>query len=366
MSPKSILGSVVLLGSIAAIALGLAAWKRGKIQESQAGGPQAMPPDSILIAPAEERDFQRTSVSIGTVMALRSITLQNEIAGTVRSLDLVPGRVVEEGLVLVALDTSVEEAELAALQAQADLAATMLTRLERARESKGASDTDVDRARSEHAVLLANVARTKAVIAKKRIAAPFRARVGLSDVHVGQFLAQGTAITTLQGVDEASNVDFTVTQDVAAMLKEGAHVAVARTSGAEAVDAVVVALDARVDSATRNALVRARIEGPAAHVLPPGSAVRVRVPVGQPARVVVVPASALRRGPSGDHVFVVEPDAQGALHAHQRMVASGPLLGDEVVLESGVKPGERVATSGSFKLREGSPVTDAGAQPQPH
>lgn len=363
MSSKSILGSVVLLGAIAAIVLGLAAWKRGKLAESASHGAMTMPPDAVLTKVASEREYQRTTISIGTVMALRSVTLQNELAGTVRRVDLAPGRIVEGGTVLVALDTSVEEAELAALEAQAELAATMLGRMERARETKGASDTEVDRARSERDVLLANVARTKAVIAKQKITAPFRAKIGLSDVHVGQYLSQGTTITTLQGVDEAANVDFTVTQDVAAMLKPGHHVAVSGNSSTTVVDAVVVAIDARVDSATRNAVVRARIEGPASQILPPGSAVRVRVPVGAPRKTVVVPASALRRGPGGDHVFVVEPGANGALVAHQRPVQSGPLLGDEVVLESGVTAGERVATSGSFKLREGSLVVDAGEAP---
>jgi membrane fusion protein (multidrug efflux system) len=268
-------------------------------------------------------------------------------------VNLTPGQVVEEGTVLVGLDVAVEEAELRALQAQADLAGTMLGRMERARENKGASDTDVDRAKSERDVLLANVARMRAVIGRKTIQAPFRAKIGLSNVHVGQYLNEGTQITTLQGMDDAMHVDFTVTQYVAAMLKEGDHVGVTQSGDGTVVDAVIIAIDSRVDPTTRNGMARARIEGPAAHLLAPGAAVRVRVPVGASQSAVVVPVNALRKGPGGDHVFVVENDTAGHLRAHQRPVRSGAVLGDEVVIEDGVKPGERVAASGSFKLREG-------------
>jgi membrane fusion protein (multidrug efflux system) len=63
--------------------------------------------------------------------------------------------------------------------------------------------------------------------------------------------------------------------------------------------------------------------------------------------------SALRKDPSGDHVFVIQPDKEGKQRAHLRQVRSGEALGDTVLIEDGLKPGELVATSGSFKLREG-------------
>src|SRR4029079_6645213 len=95
------------------------------------------------------------------------------------------------------------------------------------------------------------------------------------------------------------------------------------------VSAKVVAVDARVDPATRNAMVRARVdsaEGPS-----PGAAVRVRVPAGPPRTAVAVPASALRKGPGGDHVFVVAPDPDGKPRAKARAVGAGPGGGGGVV-----------------------------------
>ena len=65
-----------------------------------------------------------------------------------------------------------------------------------------------------------------------------------------------------------------------------------------------------------------------------------------------VPATALRKGPGGDHIWVLAADDGGALRAHERAVASGPVVGDSVLILKGLKPGEQVAASGSFKLRE--------------
>jgi membrane fusion protein (multidrug efflux system) len=352
MKLRGWIGSLVLFAAVGGIAAGLAAWKRSSAAAAgQRAASQPEPMEAVTAAVAEAREHERSTVAIGTVLALRSITLRNELDGTVREAALVPGTVVEEGTVLVALDVDVEQAELAAGEAETRLAETLLERMQRASENRGASAVDVDRARAQRDVALAQVERIRAVIARKTLRAPFRAHVGMSDVHVGQYLEAGTELTTLQGVDDAVHVDFQVPQAVAAGLALGDTVEVLAAAGAPAARAEIVAVDARVDRDTRSALVRARLS--AAPLPTPGASVRVRVPVGGPVAGVSVPVSALRRGPEGDHVYVLEADAQGALRAHSRRVEVLAVLGDAIVLGSGVEAGEQVAASGSFKLREG-------------
>ncbi len=352
-------GSILLLLTVGVAGGSLAAWKHASLQEADAAAAhQPEPMESVTVAVAREREHLQTTTSIGTVMALRSITLRNELAGTVRQVSLTPGQIVDADTVLVALDVSVEEAELKAEEAQAALAETLLGRVQRASENRGASEMDVDRARAERDVALANIARTKAILARKTIRAPFRARVGMADVHPGQYLNEGTELTTLQGVDDAVHVDFAVAQAVAAALHEGDTVEVFALSESTPIAATIVALDARIDPATRNAMVRARIEG-AANAPAPGASVRVRVPIGAPRMAVVVPVSALRKGPAGDHVFVVAADEQGKTRVHVRAVQTGAMLGDDVVIQEGLASGEQVAASGSFKLREGALVAIA-------
>ncbi|MBX6363271.1 MAG: efflux RND transporter periplasmic adaptor subunit [Gemmatimonadetes bacterium] len=350
--------SVVLLGTILLIGAVLAAWKASSLRAAEAAAAmQPEPMESVTSAVARSRPYRQTTTSIGTVLALRSITLRNEVPGTVRRVALAPGRIVEPGALLVALDVSVEEAELKAEEAQAALAQTTLQRLQRLREHDATSQEEVDQARAERDVALAQVARTRAIIARKTIRAPFRARVGLADVHEGQYLNEGTPLTTLQGVSDAVHVDFAVSQQVAEGLRVGEGVQVFADDSTP-IPAKIIAIDARVDPTTRNAMVRASIEA-GATAPPPGASVRVVVPVGPATPAVVVPASALRKGPAGDHVFVLAPDKGGKLRAHVRPVQSGPLVGDDVVILGGLSAGEVVAADGSFKLRDSALVAVA-------
>lgn len=362
MNHRGWIGSSVLLVMVAASGAGLAVWKYGTLQESAAATahqPEAM--EAVTVAAAKEVEHHQSATSIGTVLALRSITLRNELPGMVSQVRFRPGEIVEAGAVLVALDVSVEEAEKKAQEAQAALAKTVLDRRHALHQDLAAAQEEVDRARADLDVAQAQIARTKAIIARKTIRAPFRARVGLADVHPGQYLNEGTQLTTLQGIDEAVHVDFSVPQHIAAGLREGAAVEVFPGVGASPVEARIVALDARIDAATRNAMVRARI-AQAAGAPTPGAAVRVRVPVGDSRKAVAIPVSALRKGPGGDQVFVVEPDHEGKTRAHVRRVESGAMLGDEIVILAGLSAGEQVAGSGSFKLRDGVLVAPAGHQ----
>ncbi len=346
-----VLGTILLFAVVAGITVGLIYYKRGKV-DAAAAQAAATPEFSAAIECATVHTvlYTQTSTAIGTTRALRSITLRNELPGTVRAVHLQTGGVVDAGELLVELDVAVEEAQLAALEAEARLAETMLGRMERALEQQGASAADVDRARAERDMANANVARLRALLEQKRLRAPFRARVGLVDLQIGQYLEPGTLIATLQGIDDAVHVDFAVTQEVARRLEVDTTIEVVIARGGAPVPAKIVALDARVDVNTRNTWIRAELRG--VDPLPrPGASVRVRVPVAAPREVTVVPVSALRRGPDGSSVWVLQSDGKGNMRAHPRSVASGTVLGDEVVVESGLETGEKVAADGSFKIK---------------
>jgi RND family efflux transporter MFP subunit len=358
------IAAFVLLGVVLGTGVLLAAWKQDTNREAAAAASnQPEPVEHVTLAAAEAQEHHATTTAIGTVLALRSITLRNEVAGTVERASLEDGQVVEAGTLLVALDTSVEQAELRALDAQAKLAETMLERSERLLKHGAIPQNDVDQVRAQRDVAAAQSARVRALIAKKTIRAPFRARVGLSNVHRGQYLSEGAELTSLQGISDDVHVDFALAQSVAAGIRLGSSVEV-RTSQGQTLSARVVAIDARVDPETRSATVRARLEG-GANGPAPGASVRVLVRVGESSQAVVIPVSALRKGPDGDHVWVVTADSDSSLRAHERKVQTGPVLGETVIVLSGLESGERIAAAGSFKLREGvrvqppSPVATA-------
>jgi membrane fusion protein (multidrug efflux system) len=343
-------GSIVLVVAVIATGSALAAWKHSALENANAAAAsQPEPVEAVQAAVATEREYRPVTTAIGTVVATRSISVRNELPGTVRRVALEPGQIVEAGTVLVALDVAVEQAELKALEAQAALAQTQFARVMKLSEQRAVSAEEVDSTRAARDVALAEIARIKATIDRKTIRAPFRARVGISDVHPGQYLSEGTYLTSLQGVDESAYVDFAVAQQVAVGLRAGDKVQV--LTAAEPVFATIMATDARVDPATRNASVRATIAD-AKLAPPPGASVRVQVPAGVSRLAVAIPASALRKGPGGDYVFVVAQDKESKARAQQRPVQVEALAGDEVVIRDGLAAGEQVATSGSFKLRD--------------
>lgn len=345
------IGSIVLVAAVIATGTALAAWKQAALADANAAAAnQPEPVESVEIAVAREREHRPSTTAIGTVVATRSISVRNELPGTVRRVALNPGQIVAAGTVLVGLDISVEQADLKALQAQATLADTQYARALRMKEKGAISETEVDSALAERDVAQAQIARINAVIERKTLRAPFRARVGISDVHPGQYLNEGTYLTTLQGVDESAYVDFVVAQQVAGNLRAGDKVQVF-TAAAQPITAIIQAIDARVDSATRNAIVRAQISDASA-APSPGASVRVQVPAGPVRLAVAIPASALRKGPGGDFVFVVAQGADGKPHARQRQVQVETSTGDEVLIRQGIDAGEQVAASGSFKLRD--------------
>jgi membrane fusion protein (multidrug efflux system) len=345
------LGSIMLVVAVIATGVLLAAWKHSALEKADAAAAnQPEPVEAVQAAVARQREYRPVTTAIGTVVATRSISVRNELPGTVRYVDLTPGQVVERGTVLVALDVAVEQADLKALEAQAALAETQFARVSKLSEQRAVSAEEVDSTRAARDVAVAQIARIKATIDRKTIRAPFRARVGISDVHPGQYLSEGTYLTSLQGVDESAYIDFAVAQQIAAGLRSGERVQVL-TGGAEPVVATIVATDSRVDPATRNAAVRSKVAD-AKLAPPPGASVRVQVPAGITRLAVSIPASALRKGPGGDFVFVVMQDKDSKPRAQQRPVQVEALAGDEVVIRDGLVAGEQVATSGSFKLRD--------------
>ncbi len=129
MSRHARLGSTLLVIAVLAGAAGLALIKFRALEAAAAAAlDQPEPIEAVSATVARPGLYQPTTSVIGTVLATRSVTLRNELPGTVHHVALEPGRIVEPGEILVALDVSVERAELAATEAEAALAESVLAR----------------------------------------------------------------------------------------------------------------------------------------------------------------------------------------------------------------------------------------------
>jgi membrane fusion protein, multidrug efflux system len=352
MARHSLAWAAVLL-AIGGTASGLGYYKYAEISAAIAAAEAFPEPREAVEAVRVRRgEWAASTRAVGTVVALRQVEIRNELAGTVIETGFASGDIVGAGQVLVRLDTREEDAALAAAQAEARLAKVVFDRRDRLRSSPAVSALDLDRAREELAAATARVASLEAGIAKKTLLAPFRARVGLTDLQPGAYLDTGTRIAMLQGVDRDAFVDFSLPQDMAAAIRPGVSVSLAgpQFPGGSAV-AEVVAEDASVDATNRAVRFRAIARG-LGETLRPGAFVDVVAVTAPPRPALLVPLTAVRRAPYGEHVFVLVNE-DGEPRARQRVVQTGAVQGTDIVVTDGLAEGELIAGAGSFKLREG-------------
>ena len=347
------IGLVALVGLLAGV-------KGGQIAAMmKAGKSFAPPPESVSSAKVQAAEWQSSRAAIGTLVAVRAVTVGAELPGTVREVDFESGRAVKQGQVLIRLDTSTERAQLEASEADATLARINLDRAKSLRQAGSNTPADLDAAEARAKQAEATVASLQATIAKKTIRAPFDGRVAIRQVELGQVVSPGTTIASLQSVHPI-HADFWLPQQALADLRAGQRARI-RTDifpGASW-EGQVTTVNPEVDVATRNVRVRATFANPDGR-LRPGMFVNVEVLSPEKRPVLVIPATAVIYAPYGDSVFALEEqkDAAGkaTLVARQRFVRLGERRGDLVAVVSGLSAGETVVGSGAFKLRNGAAV----------
>lgn len=349
----TILGSLAVIVSVAAVAGGIAWVKQKQMELAASGGGLGPMPETVTAYAVEPLSFRQSASAVGTVVAPRWITLRNEVAGAVSRITLESGAVVNQGDLMLELDKNVEQASLESAEARCKITESTYKRTKQAFAMKAVTDLEVEQAEAEYEQSIAERARLQAIIEKKTLRAPFRARAGIINVHRGQYLPEGTEITTLQGIDDYVHIDFMLPQTVADQVTVGQTVSLLHAE--MKLYGVVDALDAKSDRATRNLMVRANLKSPPAS-LSPNDSVRVDVEYGPEIPAMTVPIESIRRTPSGAHVFVVDTDANGNKIASMRMVLPGRTIGNRQAIMNGLKEGEQVIADGSFKLREGSPI----------
>ncbi len=350
---KHIFAWLVVVVAIAGISGGLGYYKHNEFRAAQAAAEASPEPmEAVVVVRARQGEWSPSTRAIGTVVALRQLEIRNELAGTIAEMGFASGDVVEAGQLLVQFDVRQERASLAAAEAEARLAKLTLERREGLRESPAFSPQELDKSREDFAAASARAASLEVAIEKKRITAPFRARIGITDLQPGAYLDVGTLIGRLQGVDPDAYVDFSLPQDSAASIHTGTQVTLmsAGIPGGTA-EAKIVAEDDSVDGSSRSVKFRAVASG-LGDKLRPGTFVDVIAVISKPREMVMVPLTAVRRSPNGQHVFVITEE-DGKLRARQRAVQTGPVQDDEIAIEKGLAAGEVIASSGSFKLRDG-------------
>ena len=324
-------------------------------------------PTAVAVEQAKVEQWPPQLAAIGTLRAFQGIVVAPQVAGVVSAIHFQSGDDVAAGAPLVDLDTSVEEADLANGQAQLKNANVSLERAQRLIATGNTPQSTVDSALAARDSAAASVEHTQAVIAQKTIKAPFAGRLGLRNVDLGQYVAAGVSLTTLQQLDPIY-VDFSAPEGALATLAVGQETTLSVDAQPGRVfTGKVTAIDARVSADSRNVTVRAQFDN-ADHKLLPGMFADVTVTTGAPAYVLTVPRTAIVYSLYGDNAFVVVPAKSGdGLMVERRFVRLGATRGERIAIADGVKVGDKVVIAGQIKLQQNSPVTidQGGALPPP-
>jgi membrane fusion protein (multidrug efflux system) len=356
MAKRMILMLVVAVAVIA----GLGFVKFRQIQTAVAQGASfAPPPEAVTTVVAQQGKWPSTLKVIGTAVAVQGVTVSADLPGTIDRINFVSGQGVKVGDILVELDTRQERAQLAAMEAQRDLAHINFGRMEQLVKQGVLARTEYDNAIAQQKATDAQVGEIKATIARKTIRAPFSGILGLRQVNLGQYLPAGEAIVSLQALNPIY-VNFGVPQQTAPQVQVGHSLRVSSNDvGGAKFSGRVTALDSTVNEATRNVQVQATLANPGGK-LRPGMFVEVELTTGADRPIIALPASAINYAPYGDSVYVVSEmkDAKGNTYrgVRQQFVKVDGTRGDQVGVVSGVNPGDEIVSSGVFKLRNGAAV----------
>lgn len=334
-----------------------------KVRQFQAAAGQAAsfqpPPEAVTTIVAQQETWPTTLTAIGTAAAVQGVTVSADLPGTVESIGFESGQSVRQGAVLVRLDTRQERAQLAAVEAQRELAGLNYDRMKGLLDERVISRAEYDRAMADQKQAAAQAGEIRAAIERKTIRAPFSGILGIRQVNLGQYLAAGDPVVLLQSLNPIY-VNFGVPQQTASQLRLGLDVGVTANEAAGVeFRGRITAVDAVVDEATRNVQVQATLPNPGG-TLRPGMFVQTELSLGTSRSVVTLPATAVSYAPFGDSVFVVSdlegPNGESYRGVRQQFVKLGGSRGDQIAVVSGVKAGDEVVTSGVFKLRNGAAI----------
>lgn len=323
-------------------------------KSAQAKGPAGGPPpvEVVELKPAK---VQEELPAVGSLRSNESVVIRPEVSGRVAQIGFRDGQAVQRGQLLFALDSSVNEAEVAQARAELELAQASLKRTEDLARKSFVSDSAQDQAASNVRVLEARLKLAQARLAKMRITAPFDGVVGIRSVSVGDYVKDGTDLVNIEDVRNLK-VDFRLPERFFKQLKVGLPVQVVADALAdETYDGTVEAINPRVDASGRSLEMRARLANPGQR-LKPGMFARVRVIIGSRADALLVPEESVV--PLGDDFFVFRVvDNQ----AERVLVKLGIRRNAQVELLEGVKPGDVIVVSGQLRLaRDGMPVRVVG------
>lgn len=334
---------------------GIFGWKYYQMQQQAAQAATPPPPATVAATHVRTQTWQSYLHAIGSLVAIQGIQVNNEVPGQVKEIAFKSGDKINKGEILLQLDDSVDQAELAGLIADQRLAELQFRRMAKLYSEQSVSRAELDEAKARLENTEAQVASKQALINKKRIRAPFSGSLGIRQVDLGEYLAPGSPIVPLQALDPIY-VDYSLPEQHFDKLSVGQQVLLEVPAyPGDTFEGRIVAINPGVDRGTRSVRVRALLNNPKFR-LRPGMFAEVRTVLSERHDVLTLPRTAVTYNPYGDAVFVIQEQNQ-ALVVQRKQVTTGQTRDGSVEIIKGLAQGQRVVSVGQVKLRNGQQVT---------
>lgn len=358
-------------GAAGLMAVALAAFTPGCRQKQQEPAP--LPP-LVAVATTEARDVPQYLDEIGTTRASEVVTLRAQATGRITAIHFTDGADVQKGDLLFTIDpapyeAALHQAEASVIQSQASLvlAQKEFERAQRLIPSQAISQEDYETRQSAVAVVEAQIKAGQAAVETARVNldytqvhSPLSGRTGERLVDPGNVVtaAATTPLLTVQRL-EPIYADFTITErdlpEVRRHMVDATLITQVSSpddrAGTAPAEGSLTLVDNSVLQGTGTVMLRATIPN-TGRLFWPGQFVRVRLILSTLKDAVLAPAAATQISQQGPYMYVVTGDSKADL----RQVKLGQRHGDFVVVEQGVKAGERVVTSGQLGVTPGAPV----------
>lgn len=334
---------------------GIFGWKymQGQKMAARASMP---PPPAVIASDSVKTDrWQPSLTATGSLVATQGVSVSSEIAGQVMAIHFESGQSVNKDDLLVNLDDDVDKAELDSLTAAQKLAELQFKRSSDLVKNKLVSASDFDTAKAELDSARAMVASKNASIRKKTIRAPFTGQLGIRQINLGQYLAPGADIVTLQSLNPIY-AEFSLPERYISQLSlDQTTEVIVQAYADQKFTGQIKAISPLIKSGSRSVRIRATLENPEL-LLRPGMYAEVRVLLPDSRDVLTLTERAITYNPYGDAVFVIEESDNG-LVVQRKQIKTGEVRNGKVEIISGLQEGDRVVSAGHNKLRNGQTVT---------
>lgn len=320
------------------------------------------PPAPVAMAVAKAEAVPHLLEGIGTLQAVRQVIVSPEVGGRVTAIEFESGDIVVAGDLLAQLNDEPDRGDLTRFEAQAKLARRNLERSSRLVDV-ASTRSQVDQFRSQLDEADGGIAHTQAVIAQKKILAPFDGILGLRQVNLGEYLNPGQPVVTLTDLSELF-INFSLPEQNLADLAVGQVVRLSVDAYPDRnFEAKINAIEPQVGTETRMLKAQARMDNPEG-LLKPGMYARTVVVLPPGPAQVIVPETSVDFTIYGDSIFVVtdkpaEGENPAGLVVNRVFVKTGRRFDGRVAVIEGLKNGDRVVTSGQLKLQPGAMVVAA-------